>query len=66
MATFQRQDPASDVTRELVREFAGSIPEADVSRTVRGARHDLEGQIVPTAFPEMLHRLARYRLTHRA
>lgn len=50
------------VTDALTEEFSGVLPKLVVSRTVLDARRDLEGQIVPEALGEMLHRLARHRL----
>ncbi|MCR6488953.1 hypothetical protein M8542_39605 [Amycolatopsis sp. OK19-0408] len=58
--------PADDITAEvsnwLTGEFAARLPAADIAEIVRSARTDLEGQIVPEAMGEMLHRLARFRV----
>ncbi|GHF32292.1 hypothetical protein FHX82_005116 [Amycolatopsis bartoniae] len=50
------------VTERLASEFAGFVAKEDVEAAVRTARRDLEGQIVPEALAEMLHRLAHHRL----
>jgi hypothetical protein len=52
-----------EVFNGLAAEFNGVLPRAIVSRTVLRAHQDLDGQIVPGALAEMLHRLARHRLT---
>ncbi|MEU3648822.1 hypothetical protein AB0E59_35995 [Lentzea sp. NPDC034063] len=52
-----------EVTNGLAAEFSETISKPIVSRTVLEARRDLEGQIVPEALGEMLHHLARHRLT---
>lgn len=52
-----------EVTNRLAAEFNGLISKPMVSRTVLEARRDLEGQIVAEALGEMLHHLARHRLT---
>ncbi|WP_052372225.1 hypothetical protein [Amycolatopsis taiwanensis] len=51
------------VTEQLAHEFAGIVSRADLEDVVLSARRDLEGQVVPAALDEMLHRLAHYRLT---
>lgn len=48
----------------LAAEFSGVLPRKTVTETVVEARWDLEGQIVPEALSEMLHRLAQHRLRH--
>jgi hypothetical protein len=57
---------AGDITHEvnswLAGEFGSRLPQADIAEIVRSAHHDLEGQIVPEAMGEMLHRLARFRV----
>lgn len=53
----------SRVTEQLAHEFAGTVSRAELEDVVLGARRDLEGQVVPAALDEMLHRLAHYRLT---
>lgn len=55
----------SRATEQLAPEFAGVVPRAELESIVRTARQDLEGQVVPTALDEMLHRLAHYRLSSR-
>ncbi|WP_236808718.1 hypothetical protein [Amycolatopsis albispora] len=52
----------SKVVRELATEFGGTVPPSGVVSTVVAAKRDLDGQIVPEAMEEMLHRLARFRL----
>ncbi|RSD13591.1 hypothetical protein [Amycolatopsis eburnea] len=58
--------PADSITDEvstwLTGEFASMLPASDITAIVRSARTDLEGQIVPEAMGEMLHRLARFRV----
>jgi hypothetical protein len=51
-----------EATSELTAEFSGVVSRAIVTNTVLDARRDLEGQIVPEALGEMLHRLAHHRL----
>ena len=53
-----------EVTNGLAAEFSGVIARPVVSKTVLDARQDLEGQIVPEALSEMLHQLARHRLSN--
>ena len=64
---MSRNAPADEhvsrTTEQLALEFAGIVPRANLERIVRAAKQDLEGQVVPTALDEMLHRLAHYRLT---
>ncbi|NUT48121.1 MAG: hypothetical protein HOV94_12550 [Saccharothrix sp.] len=56
-------DPlVKDTVTRLAAEFGGRVPRRVVLTTVTDARRDLEGQIVPEAFGEMLHRLAHHRL----
>lgn len=64
MAALMRQSDhhVGVVAGELVREFEGVIPNSMVTEVVAIACHDLEGQIVPEALQEMLHRLAHHRL----
>ncbi|MGW4589757.1 hypothetical protein ACWEKJ_20735 [Amycolatopsis thermoflava] len=50
------------VLHRLENEFGGQLASAHIVETVRGAARDLEGQIVPEAFGEMLYRLAYVRL----
>ncbi|QWF77909.1 hypothetical protein [Amycolatopsis sp. CA-230715] len=58
-----QREVVDQVTITLTREFGGRLSEGWVRDIVRGARHDLDGQIVPEALGEMLHRLASHRLT---
>lgn len=51
-----------EVTNGLAAEFSGVLSRPVVTRTVLDARQDLDGQIVPEALSEMLHRLAHHRL----
>ncbi len=51
-----------EAVRRLSAEFGGRLSRKTVARTVLDARRDLEGQIMPEAIPEMLHRLAHHRL----
>jgi hypothetical protein len=51
------------VSGELSREFRTVLPDSTITEVVAAARHDLEGQIVPEALQEMLHRLAHHRLS---
>lgn len=50
------------VANDLSAEFSGVLPRVQVKAVVVEARHDLEGQIAPEAFSEMLHELAHHRL----
>lgn len=54
--------PAQDVAERLATEFDGIAPRGLVAHIVLEAVGDLNGQVRPEAFPELLHRLARYRL----
>jgi hypothetical protein len=54
--------PAHDVAARLATEFDGLLPPELVTRIVMEAICDLYGQVQPKAFPELLHRLAHYRL----
>ncbi|GAA1296304.1 hypothetical protein [Saccharothrix xinjiangensis] len=63
MGNRHQHDPyCREAVNELTAEFRGRVPRTVVARTVLDARQDLEGQIQPEALPEMLHRLARYRI----
>ena len=53
---------AEDVAERLMTEFDGIVPPRVVTNIVLEAVGDLEGQVRPEAFPELLHRLAHYRL----
>lgn len=65
MATLVQQSDhhVDTVSGELLGEFHGILPDATVTEVVAVARHDLQGQIVPEALQEMLHRLAHHRLS---
>ena len=54
--------PAREVAERLTTEFNGIVPPQIVTNIVLEAIGDLNGQVQPEAFPEMLHRLAHYRL----
>ncbi|GAB2780864.1 hypothetical protein [Amycolatopsis magusensis] len=60
--TARSEDVVSKVVRELAGEFA-TVPPSGIVGTVVAAKRDLDGQIVPEAMEEMLHRLAQFRLT---
>jgi hypothetical protein len=60
--THQADDITAEVDSWLTGEFGSRLPAADITAIVRSARSDLEGQIVPEALGEMLHRLARFRV----
>jgi hypothetical protein len=51
----------ADVTERLFGAFEGRLPLGVIIDVVRGARADLAGT-PPTALPELLERLATYRL----
>ena len=53
---------AQDVAERLATEFDGIVPPGLVASIVLEAVGDLNGQVQPEAFPELLHRLAHYRL----
>ncbi|WP_033288984.1 hypothetical protein [Amycolatopsis jejuensis] len=59
-------EACAEVSDWLTGEFAGRFSPDAVRSVVRIAARDLEGQIVPEAMSEMLHRLARYRLSRLA
>jgi hypothetical protein len=59
---LDRVQPAQDVAARLAAEFDGLLPPEVVTRIVVDAIRDLYGQVQPQAFPELLHRLAHYRL----
>ncbi|SES30058.1 hypothetical protein SAMN05216188_13140 [Lentzea xinjiangensis] len=64
--TVQVETPNEEVREVLdglATEFSGVLSRAVVSRTVLDAHQDLNGQTVPDALAEMLHHLARHRLT---
>jgi hypothetical protein len=54
--------PGQDVAARLATEFEELLPPELVTRIVVKAICDLYGQVQPKAFPELLHRLAHYRL----
>jgi hypothetical protein len=54
--------PAQDVAARLAAEFDGLLPPELVTHILLEAVCDLYGQVQPKAFPELLHRLAYYRL----
>lgn len=58
-----QRDVVDQVTITLTQEFGARLSEGWVRDVVRSAQHDLDGQIVPESLGEMLHRLARHRLT---
>jgi hypothetical protein len=64
MATRQLDvmQSALDVAERLTTEFDGIVPPKTVVNIVLEAVGDLNGQVQPQAFPELLHRLAHYRL----
>jgi hypothetical protein len=53
---------AQEVAERLTTEFDGIVPPGTVVNIVLEAVGDLNGQVRPAAFPELLHRLAHYRL----
>jgi hypothetical protein len=53
---------AQEVAERLTTEFDGIVPPGTVVNIVLEAVGDLNGQVQPQAFPELLHRLAHYRL----
>ncbi|WP_329065696.1 hypothetical protein [Amycolatopsis sp. NBC_01480] len=55
-------DACAEVGERLAGEFAGWLSPAAVGHIVRAAARDLDGQIVPEALGEMLHRLAGFRI----
>uniref|UniRef100_UPI0031D1E1E1 hypothetical protein n=1 Tax=Saccharothrix mutabilis TaxID=33921 RepID=UPI0031D1E1E1 len=59
---FSTDPLVKDTVTRLAAEFGGRVPRKVVLSTVADARRDLEGQIVPEAIGEMLHRLAHHRL----
>jgi hypothetical protein len=50
------------VAEDLAAEFDGIVPLERVASIVLESASDLRGQVRPEAFPELLHRLAHYRL----
>ena len=51
------------VTDEMLAEFGDLFSRSVVAHVVLGAFHSLRGQVLDSAPPEMLARLARTRLT---
>lgn len=51
----------ADVVEELFREYEDSLPLCAILAVVNGCRHDLAGSPLG-AMPELLERLARYRI----
>jgi hypothetical protein len=51
------------VTERLFVEFEVRISLAQITAAVQRARRDLAGSVSEAALPEMVERLARYRLT---
>lgn len=51
-----------NVAERLATEFDGIVPPERVASIVLAAASDLTGQVQTEAFPELLHRLAHYRL----
>lgn len=56
-------DSYCDVTERLFAEFEQVHPLPAIAAAVRQCRQDLEGGAPRGAFPELLERLARQRLT---
>lgn len=66
--TLDRGDAAhcaTDIAEVLMAEFEPALPLSVITSVVLRAGSDLDGQVIEAAFPEMLHRLARQRLTQR-
>ncbi len=55
-------ESVADEVELLMQEYADAVGPAQVSATFQQARRELEGQIPPGAFPELVHRLAEQRL----
>jgi hypothetical protein len=60
--THRGEDVVDEVNTWLCTEFGDHLPSARITGIVREARADLDGQIIPGALGEMLHRLARFRV----
>lgn len=63
--TVHRESPTGElhsVHEHLAAEFDGVVPPTVVAVVVRDAERDLQGQVVPGALDEMLHRLVEVRL----
>ena len=59
---FDELRSAHCVAVQLATEFDGIVPPERVASIVFESASDLSGQVRPEAFPELLHRLAHYRL----
>jgi hypothetical protein len=59
---FDELQSAQCVAEQLAMEFDGIVPPERVASIVLEPASDLSGQVRPEAFPELLHRLAHYRL----
>jgi hypothetical protein len=53
---------AQCVAEQLATECDGIVAPQRVATVVSQSASDLSGQVRPEAFPELLHRLAHYRL----
>ncbi len=60
--TIALRDIAVEKEVNLLVELYGTVPVAAVRRVVLSVRRDLDGQVTPGAFPELLHRCAQERL----
>ncbi len=56
------RDSAVEKEVSLLVELFGTVSIAAVRRVVLSVRRDLDGQVPPGAFPELLHRCAQQRL----
>jgi hypothetical protein len=59
---FDENHSALGIAEQLATEFDGIVPSERVAIIVLESASDLRGQVRPEAFPELLHRLAHYRL----
>ncbi len=57
------KDGIADVPEKPMPEFQRTLPPSLITAVVLGARRDLAGQVIEGAFPKMLERLCRVRLT---
>ena len=62
MSQFDEKHSALCVAEQLATEFDGIVPSERVAIIVLESASDLRGQVRAGAFPELLHRLAHYRL----
>lgn len=53
----------ADIAEELMLEFQPALPPSSILSVVTRASRDLDGQVIDGAFPEMLMRLSKVRLT---